>query len=148
MKSTILRIVVGATYLVGVSQSFMIINPTTIIQQLQSRYVDSSSSSLSRLYMTEQQIISPFDDSSASSSSSGTTATKPRLPNDLILDLTWDNVEMVLDDMRPYLVQDGGNVVIKDIDGPVVKLELQVRGRREITETPPIKRPKTKICCF
>jgi lysyl-tRNA synthetase class 2 len=27
--------------------------------------------------------------------------------------------------MRSYLIQDGGNVVIKDIDGPVVYLELQ-----------------------
>lgn len=41
------------------------------------------------------------------------------------LDLTWDNVEAVLDEMRPYLIQDGGNVIISDIDGPVVKLELQ-----------------------
>ena len=41
------------------------------------------------------------------------------------LDLTWENVELVLDDMRPYLIQDGGNVAITDIDGPVVRLELQ-----------------------
>ena len=26
---------------------------------------------------------------------------------------------------RPYLISDGGNVVISEIDGPVVKLELQ-----------------------
>ena len=41
------------------------------------------------------------------------------------LDLNWDNVDMVLDEMRPYLISDGGNVVISEIDGPVVKLELQ-----------------------
>lgn len=41
------------------------------------------------------------------------------------LDLTWENVEAVLDEMRPYLIQDGGNVVISEIDGPVVRLELQ-----------------------
>lgn len=34
-------------------------------------------------------------------------------------------MEAVLDEMRPYLIQDGGNVIISDIDGPVVKLELQ-----------------------
>ena len=34
---------------------------------------------------------------------------------------------MVLDEMRPFLIQDGGNVAIKEIDGPVVRLELQVR---------------------
>jgi hypothetical protein len=33
---------------------------------------------------------------------------------------------MVLDGMRPYLIQDGGNVSIEDIDGPVVRLMLEV----------------------
>jgi len=32
---------------------------------------------------------------------------------------------MVLEEMRPYLIQDGGNVAIAEIDGPVVRLELQ-----------------------
>mmetsp|Transcript_39432 Transcript_39432/g.106433 ORF Transcript_39432/g.106433 Transcript_39432/m.106433 type:complete len:245 (-) Transcript_39432:1381-2115(-) len=41
------------------------------------------------------------------------------------LDLNWDNVDLILDEMRPYLISDGGNVVISEIDGPVVKLELQ-----------------------
>ncbi|OEU14754.1 NifU-domain-containing protein, partial [Fragilariopsis cylindrus CCMP1102] len=39
--------------------------------------------------------------------------------------LTWDNVEAVLDEMRHFLIQDGGNVIISEIDGPVVRLELQ-----------------------
>uniref|UniRef100_A0A7S2DPW5 NIF system FeS cluster assembly NifU C-terminal domain-containing protein n=1 Tax=Octactis speculum TaxID=3111310 RepID=A0A7S2DPW5_9STRA len=39
--------------------------------------------------------------------------------------LTLENVELVLDRMRPYLISDGGNVVVKEIDGPVVILELQ-----------------------
>jgi len=73
-------------------------------------------------------IISPFDDSSesnaSSSASSGSVATAT---TDEYLDLTWENVEAVLDEMRPYLIQDGGNVVIQEIDGPVVRLELQVR---------------------
>ena len=69
------------------------------------------------------QIVSPFDSSDGSASSAtvaGGVATVPEF-----LDLTWDNVEKVLDEMRPYLIQDGGNVIISDIDGPVVKLELQ-----------------------
>ena len=45
------------------------------------------------------------------------------------LDLTWENVDMVLEEMRPFLLQDGGNVAISEIDGPIVKLELQVRLR-------------------
>ena len=68
-------------------------------------------------------IVSPFDDSQ------DFAAYKRADPVELLdgpLDLTWENVEAVLDEMRPYLIQDGGNVAIKEIDGPVVRLELQV----------------------
>ncbi|MBD1920505.1 NifU family protein [Microcoleus sp. FACHB-831] len=41
------------------------------------------------------------------------------------LALTSENVEQVLDELRPYLMSDGGNVELVDIDGPVVKLRLQ-----------------------
>jgi Fe-S cluster biogenesis protein NfuA len=41
------------------------------------------------------------------------------------LALTRENVETVLDELRPYLISDGGNVELVDIDGPVVKLRLQ-----------------------
>jgi Fe-S cluster biogenesis protein NfuA len=41
------------------------------------------------------------------------------------LALTPENVETVLDEMRPYLMADGGNVELVEIDGPVVKLRLQ-----------------------
>ena len=41
------------------------------------------------------------------------------------LPLTLDNVELVLDEMRPYLLADGGNVAVRDIDGATVVLELQ-----------------------
>ncbi|GAC1459205.1 MAG: NifU family protein [Chamaesiphon sp.] len=41
------------------------------------------------------------------------------------LELTTENVETVLDEMRPYLMSDGGNVELVDIEGPVVKLRLQ-----------------------
>lgn len=43
---------------------------------------------------------------------------KPKLP------LTWDNVQEVLDELRPYLKSDGGDCKISDIDGTVVRLEL------------------------
>ena len=35
------------------------------------------------------------------------------------------HVELVLDEMRPYLIADGGNVALRDIDAGVVVLELQ-----------------------
>lgn len=41
------------------------------------------------------------------------------------MELTNDNVEKVLDDLRPYLISDGGNVELVEIDGPVVRLRLQ-----------------------
>lgn len=41
------------------------------------------------------------------------------------LELTEENVELVLDDIRPYLMADGGNVELVDIDGPTVYLRLQ-----------------------
>eukprot|EP01018_Ginkgo_biloba_P039625 Gb_12873 [translate_table: standard] len=41
------------------------------------------------------------------------------------LALTEENVEMVLDEVRPYLMADGGNVALHEIDGLVVTLKLQ-----------------------
>lgn len=64
-----------------------------------------------------EPIVSPFDSSSKSSSSTTT--------NDEELELTVENVEKVLDEMRPYLQSDGGNVRLAEIDGPIVRLELQ-----------------------
>jgi lysyl-tRNA synthetase class 2 len=74
----------------------------------------SSKSTPSTLHeTTEDQIISPFENGEESTNT------------EELLDLTWDNVDMVLEEMRPYLIQDGGNVKIDDIDGPVVKLQLE-----------------------
>ncbi|MFM2429204.1 MAG: hypothetical protein RLZZ511_417 [Cyanobacteriota bacterium] len=42
----------------------------------------------------------------------------------MALALTNENVETVLDELRPYLMADGGNVELVDIDGPTVKLRL------------------------
>lgn len=39
--------------------------------------------------------------------------------------LTLKNVETVLDEMRPYLMADGGNVEVVELDGPIVKVRLQ-----------------------
>ncbi|CAH1449415.1 unnamed protein product [Lactuca virosa] len=42
-----------------------------------------------------------------------------------VLPLTEENVEKVLDEVRPGLMADGGNVVLHEIDGLVVVLKLQ-----------------------
>jgi Fe-S cluster biogenesis protein NfuA len=77
--------------------------------------VSSSSSPVTTLYETaeDEQVISPFEEGSGGSSDKEQ------------LELTWENVDLVLDDMRPYLIQDGGNVKIDEIDGPVVRLQLE-----------------------
>ncbi|KAL0711646.1 hypothetical protein Bca4012_018624 [Brassica carinata] len=39
--------------------------------------------------------------------------------------LTEENVESVLDEIRPYLISDGGNVALHEIDGNIVRVKLQ-----------------------
>ncbi|MGD1851543.1 MAG: NifU family protein [Cyanophyceae cyanobacterium] len=41
------------------------------------------------------------------------------------LPLTSENVENVLEELRPYLMADGGNVSLVEIDGTIVKLRLE-----------------------
>lgn len=118
--------------ILSVAQSFTY-NGANIQSIASIRHNRCSSSLVAPLGMT---IVSPFanntdgdedgglegDDSSVATA----TATYTALPSDdEPLDLTWENVDMVLEEMRPYLLQDGGNVAISEIDGPVVRLELQ-----------------------
>jgi len=83
------------------------------------------SSCLSKQFMT---VVSPFDESNEDKDRNvatydGTGGADDN--DDEFLELTWENVDLVLEGMRSYLIQDGGNVAISEIDGPVVKLELQ-----------------------
>ena len=39
--------------------------------------------------------------------------------------LTHENVEKVLDELRPFLMADGGTVEVVELDGPIVKVRLQ-----------------------
>lgn len=41
------------------------------------------------------------------------------------LELNPVNVEKVLDELRPYLMADGGNVELVELEGPIVRLRLQ-----------------------
>lgn len=68
-------------------------------------------------------IISPFENSAS---------VKSEAPQDSSglysadrFDLTMENVDMVLNDVRPYLVADGGNVEVVSLDNGVVSLRLQ-----------------------
>ena len=67
------------------------------------------------LLIGSEGIVSPFETDGATSPAS----LQGPLP------LTLENVELVLDEMRPYLLADGGNVAVREIDGATVVLELQ-----------------------
>lgn len=63
---------------------------------------------------------------SFSSRSLSSVAKAVATPNSAVeLPLTAENVESVLDEIRPYLISDGGNVALHEIDGNVVRLKLQ-----------------------
>mmetsp|Transcript_63823 Transcript_63823/g.152222 ORF Transcript_63823/g.152222 Transcript_63823/m.152222 type:complete len:287 (+) Transcript_63823:80-940(+) len=69
---------------------------------------------------TDDDMHSPFEESdSKESSGDKDSKEKPKLP------LTPENVEIVLDELRPYLQSDGGDCRVVDIDGSIVRLELQ-----------------------
>lgn len=42
-----------------------------------------------------------------------------------VYDLTAENVNRVLDDVRPYLISDGGNVDVVSVEDGVISLQLQ-----------------------
>lgn len=75
------------------------------------------------------QAVSPFEQDSTADEST-LTVTEEQLvesANKIMgpLPLTLENVDLVLEEMRPYLIADGGNVAVRGIDGGNVQLELQ-----------------------
>ena len=141
MKFTVLTLLMSSVGVESFTTSlYNSARVSTIVSPSSTSSFDVKSESSKRhimKYSTQQlrmTIVSPFDnadDTTADSSSTSTTTTttagyNPLPTNDEPLELTWENVDMVLEEMRPYLLQDGGNVAISEIDGPVVRLELQV----------------------
>lgn len=76
--------------------------------------------------MSTDVINSPFSPDGADAAVDEDAPSSPEfLRTDLPdLDLTYENVDEVLDEMRPFLQADGGDVQISEIDGPVVRLQL------------------------
>ena len=89
--------------LIGVTDAFDLGHARTL-----SSFRNVRSASRCRPVCTE--VISPFD--GGSSRGAG--------PVQGPLALTAENVELVLEEMRPYLMADGGNVALRDIDGATV----------------------------
>jgi len=64
----------------------------------------------------EEPVVSPFEGGGA-----GGAAAAPAEQ----LELNVDNVEMVLEAVRPYLIADGGNISVKGLEGGVLSVELE-----------------------
>ncbi|XP_057508153.1 nifU-like protein 1, chloroplastic [Actinidia eriantha] len=62
---------------------------------------------------------------SANGSGSLSPSPSPGLYSAKLFDLTPQNVDMVLEDVRPYLIADGGNVDVVSVDDGVISLKLQ-----------------------
>ena len=58
-------------------------------------------------------------------SANGSGSPSPGLYSAKLFDLTPQNVDMVLEDVRPYLITDGGNVDVVSVDDGVISLKLQ-----------------------
>ena len=67
-----------------------------------------------------EEVISPFDVEQQSVTS--------LISEDEELDLTPDNVDKVLDEVRPYLISDGGNVSVQNVDVDTGNVYLFTRG--------------------
>lgn len=82
----------------------------------------------SALHASDGMIVSPFASTGVATASGASKSVSSDDSDDELgdeLSLTRENVEIVLDEMRPFLAADGGNVMLSEIDGPIVRLELQ-----------------------
>ena len=78
-------------------------------------FVDAASAS--------DDVVSPFDAGSVPAS------VKPLAADgEGLLELTKENVDGVLDEVRPYLISDGGNVSVKDVDADTGNVYLVLEG--------------------
>lgn len=62
---------------------------------------------------------------SAASASNQNQNNSPGLYSAQTFDLTAPNVDLVLEDVRPYLISDGGNVEVVSVEDGVISLRLQ-----------------------
>ena len=62
---------------------------------------------------------------SVKSSTSGSGSPSSGMYSAKLFDLTPQNVDMVLEDVRPYLIADGGNVDVVSVNDGVISLKLQ-----------------------
>jgi len=69
----------------------------------------------------DDEIVSPFDPNLKAADSAAATS-------DEELVLSMENVDKVLDEVRPYLIADGGNVAVEDVDAEKGAVYLKLEG--------------------
>lgn len=86
----------------------------------------AASASSTNNVATQSTIISPFASTLPSPSQDGTgTATSE---SSTLLQFNLETVDSVLNEVRPYLIADGGNVKVVDVDDVEKKVYLQLQG--------------------
>ncbi|KAH7437983.1 hypothetical protein KP509_05G099600 [Ceratopteris richardii] len=70
--------------------------------------------------MSQPPVVSPFEKGERNHSS-----VNNGLYSADTFELSIENVDMVLDDVRPYLIADGGNVEVVSVDNGIISLRLQ-----------------------
>lgn len=69
---------------------------------------------------TSSDVVSPFDPTSESATATGSGK------EELVLNM--ENVDKVLEEVRPYLIADGGNVAVEDVDTEKGLVFLKLEG--------------------
>jgi len=83
-------------------------------------FVDSTTASSVEAADDDSTIISPFESEQAAA----TSAIDDQQP----LELNKENVDKVLDEVRPYLISDGGNVAVDNVDAETGNVYLILEG--------------------
>jgi len=95
--------------------------PSLLAAAFQLRPIPPSSATIAaaafRIGLIRAADVSPFE-------GSGAAAT----PTSAGSELTIDNVDTVLDQVRPYLISDGGNVAVVGVDANAMTVSLQLQG--------------------
>lgn len=71
------------------------------------------------------QIRSSFRNVTVKASNASAPTGSPGLYSAQKFELTAQNVDLVLEDVRPYLISDGGNVDVVSVEDGVISLKLQ-----------------------
>lgn len=76
----------------------------------------------------DDEIVSPFDSAVSAASAAAASVGGEEGEEGQPLDLTPENVDRVLDEVRPYLISDGGNVSVQRVDSDTGDVHLLLEG--------------------